>query len=88
MKATNVHPWWKSILGMGPTQDELVEQDLVEQVNAAHREWEAAQSYFEMVSEPELVDHAIYNLEAARRKYIYLFNQLRQQKQGSADPEE
>jgi hypothetical protein len=54
-----------------------VNRDLQVQVDAAHREWQAAQQYFQMVSEPELVDHAIFTLEAAQRKYMYLFRQLR-----------
>jgi hypothetical protein len=49
-------------------------QELVNSVHAAQREWQAAQTYFESVSEPELVDYAIYKLETARRKYMYLLN--------------
>lgn len=62
-------------------------KDLQSQVDAAHREWQAAQQYFQMVSEPELVDHAIYTLEAAQRKYRYLIRQLRQA-QGQAPAQE
>lgn len=57
--------------------DHMAHQDLHTQVEAAHREWLAAQQYFQSVSEPDLVDHAIYALEAAQRKYMYLFRQLR-----------
>lgn len=49
------------------------------QVEAALREWQAAQNHFDAVSgvtEPDLVDHAIYNLEAAQRKYMYLLRQV------------
>jgi hypothetical protein len=62
-------------------------KDLQAQVDAAHREWQAAQQYFQMVSEPELVDHAIFTLEAAQRKYMYLFRQVRQSREGSGQPE-
>lgn len=54
--------------------------DLRAQVEAAQREWQATEQYFQMVSDPELVDHAIYAMEAAQRKYLYLFRQLRKSK--------
>jgi hypothetical protein len=41
-------------------------------VSQALREWQDAQKYFEEVSDPDLVDVAIYDLEAARRRYMYL----------------
>ncbi|MCL4423990.1 MAG: YaaL family protein [Firmicutes bacterium] len=50
---------------------------LEEVIADAHQEWLAAQNYFENVSDPELVDHAIYLLEAAERKYVYLLRQAR-----------
>jgi hypothetical protein len=62
-------------------------KELQGQVDAAHREWQAAQQYFQMVSEPELVDHAIFTLEAAQRKYMYLFRQLRQSHAGAGQHE-
>ena len=33
--------------------------------------WHAARSYFDEVSEPALVDEAIYQMEAARSRYHY-----------------
>jgi len=51
--------------------------DLAEALADAHQEWQAAQNYFENVSDPELVDHAIYLLEAAEKKYTYLLRQVR-----------
>ena len=47
-------------------------QELINSVHAAKKEWQAAQTYFENVSEPDLVDYAIYKMETARRKYMYL----------------
>jgi len=52
---------------------------LVDQIREAHQEWIRAQRYFQWVSDPELVDHAIFTEEAARRKYIYLLNQAKNQ---------
>lgn len=52
-------------------------RDLKLLVDEAREEWLTARRYFETVSDPELVDHAIFHLEAAHRKYLYLFRQLR-----------
>ncbi|MDQ7794644.1 MAG: DUF2508 family protein [bacterium] len=49
-------------------------QEVVEQ---AWREWQAAQAYFDAVSDPDLVDHAIYMVEAAERKYGYLIKRAK-----------
>ncbi len=54
-------------------------QELIESVHVAKREWQAAQIYFESVSEPDLVDYAIYKMETARRKYMYLLKLARKE---------
>ncbi|HOB19220.1 MAG TPA: YaaL family protein [Candidatus Atribacteria bacterium] len=54
----------------GPQDDAL----LLDNVKKAREEWYAAQNYFNNVSDPELVDYAIYKVEEARRKYMYLLN--------------
>lgn len=43
-----------------------------EDVAKALRAWQDAVRYFENVKDPELVDFAIYEMEAARRKYMFL----------------
>lgn len=43
----------------------------------AKQEWEAAQNFFNNVSDPELLDYAIYDIEAAKRKYQYLIRKAR-----------
>ena len=45
-------------------------KDILEAMNA----WRSAQDYFESVFEPELVDYAIYQLEAAKRRYMYMLS--------------
>lgn len=47
-------------------------------VRKAQRELEAARAYFENVSDPDLVDHACYLLEAAQKRYSYLLKLARQ----------
>lgn len=53
--------------------------DHVSLVNAARRDWETAQLYFQSVSDPDLVDHAIYVVEAAKRRFCYLLRTAREE---------
>lgn len=47
-------------------------------VTEARDEWQAATEYFHEVSDPELVDYAIRNLDAAEKRYNYLLRQVRE----------
>lgn len=58
-------------------RDESARVRWVEEVEAARREWLGYRAYFDCVSEPELVDHAIYAVQAAERKYMYLLRRAR-----------
>lgn len=42
------------------------------EVHKALEEWKAAAAYFQSVTDPELVDYAVYGMEAAQKRYIYL----------------
>ncbi len=53
------------------------EQAWYEAVEEAHQEWQRARRYFENVSDPELVDHAIHMMSAAEKKFCYVLNQVR-----------
>lgn len=55
-----------------------VEIDDLALIREAHAEWQAAKTYFENVSDPALVDHAIALLTAAERRYAYLIQRARQ----------
>lgn len=48
--------------------------DVVEQ---ARQEWLSAQSYYNTVSDQDLVDYAVFRMQAAEKKYIYLLKQAR-----------
>ncbi len=58
------------------------EQQWWSSVDEAHREWKEAEAYFQNVSDPALVDHAIHLLAAAEKKYSYLLDQVRQELRG------
>lgn len=51
---------------------EAAETDIEKAVAKARAEWLAARTYFDNVTDPDLIDHAIYSIEAAERKYMYL----------------
>ena len=53
--------------------------ELLEVVAQAHREWEAAKTFFDTVTDPDLVDYAIYRIAAAQRRYAYLLRQAKQE---------
>lgn len=51
--------------------------DLDEAVKAAMIELDTAENQFNFVSEPDLIDHAIYSMEASKKRYSYLLSQMR-----------
>jgi hypothetical protein len=56
----------------------LTDADLQAKVEAAHWEWQVAQQYFQAVTDPQLVDHAIHAIIASEQKYMYLLRKLRE----------
>ena len=48
-------------------------------VEEARQDWQGARKRFEQISDPDLVDHAIYALEAAERRYVYLLKKAREE---------
>lgn len=54
------------------------EKNLDEEIERAHQQWLEAQHYFESVSDPELIDHASYMIQAAETKYMYLLNKAKE----------
>ena len=61
-------------------QSTLAESSLVYLVERARQEWEQAKVLFNEAEDPELVDHAIYAMQAAERKYIYLLKKAQKEK--------
>lgn len=64
---------------------EREERIMHQEMEAARREMEAAERYFQTVTDPELVDHAIFSMEAAKRKYLYLYRRLRRSRGGTVE---
>jgi hypothetical protein len=53
------------------------EQEYESEAARALEEWRAAESYFNSISDPDLIEYALYEVEAARRKYEYLLRKIR-----------
>lgn len=51
--------------------------DMLTVIEQAKQEWKNTANYFDNVTEPELIDHAILVREAAERKYMYLLKQAK-----------
>ncbi|NLW23463.1 MAG: DUF2508 family protein [Tissierellia bacterium] len=53
-------------------------EEIIENLNKAHEEWKSKEKYFQTVTDPDLVDHAIYELEASKIKYAYLLKKAKE----------
>ncbi|AEM77575.1 MULTISPECIES: DUF2508 family protein [Thermoanaerobacter] len=52
---------------------------LVNEVRQTIKELKDAEIYFQSVTDPDLVDYAIYRLESLKRKYIYLLKKAKEE---------
>lgn len=50
---------------------------MIKALQEAKESWQTARSYFDHATDPDLIDHAIYSIEAAERKYMYLLKQAK-----------
>jgi hypothetical protein len=63
--------------GVRDSEEQALEE-FFNSLHKAHQEMCDTQNFFDNVVDPELVDHAIYKMEAAKSKYIYLLKQARE----------
>lgn len=59
------------------SEDDDQREEFLKLIRQAREDWIQAQNYFDNVSDPDLIDYAIYELEAARRKYMYFIKQAK-----------
>jgi len=68
----------RSFMGIFKQQKKAdANNDIYINIEGAKKEWTDAKNIFENVSQPDLVDYAIYKVEAAEKKYIYLLRQIK-----------
>ena len=65
----------------------LESEEMLKLVALAFKEWKERENLFENIDDPELVDYAIYQMEASRLKYVYLLNKLRKKQENEEDNE-
>lgn len=58
------------------TQQENAFPSIKEEIMQAHQEWLDAKEIFEVV-EGDLIDYAVFRLNATERKYMYLLNEAK-----------
>ncbi|NLV88817.1 MAG: DUF2508 family protein [Tissierellia bacterium] len=54
-------------------------EEMLESLRNAHNEWKDKEKFFQEVTDPDLVDIAIYEMEASKIKYIYLLKKLKEE---------
>ena len=54
-------------------------KELPDAIEEARREWLSAQNYYNSVSDTDLVDHAVFLMQAAEKKYTYLLKRARKE---------
>lgn len=70
-----------------PAQKEMpLQPSLLELLEDARQEWLAAQAFYETVVDQDLIDCAVYRLQAAERHYMYLWKQVREEETKTAQP--
>ncbi|RKD28860.1 hypothetical protein BET03_07185 [Thermohalobacter berrensis] len=60
-----------------PKKDNHDNDDFLKALDEAHKEWKDAENYFKNVTDNDLIDYAIYEMKAARKKYIYLLKEAK-----------
>lgn len=51
---------------------------LIDEVKNTMRQLKDAEMYFQSVTDPDLIDQAIYNIESLRKKYTYLLKKAKE----------
>ncbi|HYH01589.1 MAG TPA: YaaL family protein [Bacillota bacterium] len=51
---------------------------LLAELQAARKEWDYAKEYFNSVTDPDLIDLAIYYIGVSEKKYVYLLKKARE----------
>ena len=59
-------------------KEKTEKEKILERLKEAQEEWKDKEEYFQSVTEADLVDHAIYELEASKIKYIYLLKKIKE----------
>lgn len=75
----------RDVPGAGTESDE--QAALLSEIEQTREEWLRALHWLDNAVEPEMIDHAIYTIQAAQRKYEYLMR-LARDRQTAGRPED
>lgn len=70
---------WGGFLTTGQERTGAGQLSLPEIIEQARREWQDAQAYYNTVTDTDLIDHAVYRIQAAEKRYVYLMKKARQE---------
>lgn len=65
------------------TKGKALSQNSNEYLKNALAAWKDAQNYFDNVADPDLIEFAVYDMQAAQRRYEYMLKCI---KRGEIDP--
>lgn len=61
-----------------PEQLVSEEERLIKMLQDAREDWQRAEARFQEVTDSDLIDHTIYDLQAAKTRYSYLLKMVRE----------
>lgn len=67
-----------TLFGWEDVRENIVKENLADLLEDARQEWNHAKLYFNNVTDPDLIDHAIFYMGATEKKYNYLLKQARE----------
>ena len=59
-------------------KDDIEREKIIKEIKVAQLEIKTAESFFHFVNDPELIDVAIYELEAKKSRYSYLIRMAKE----------
>lgn len=77
-KANRIIEYANIIAKRFKVHEKTEKEEMLESLKEAHREWKDREEYFQSVTDPDLIDHAIYELEASKVKYTYLLKKVKE----------
>ncbi|MGL5513922.1 MAG: YaaL family protein [Sporomusa sp.] len=72
---------WQKLLGLWHSEHNGTKgmPTLAEIIDQARRDWLYAQNYYNTVTDPDLIDYALFLTKAYERRYMYLLRKVRQE---------
>lgn len=65
------------VFNVNSQEEEISKESIYISLRKAKQDWENAKNIFENVTNPDLIDYAIYNVDAAEKRYMYLLKQIK-----------